>query len=113
MLRIVTPTNRPVNQGAFEAAVQADDTGRFLTEHFQAKALYPKIQISGGSLTFSVPRISSILRSEFAYFHSEPFFHNSASDQLLGPALTGALTPGFQQVGTDPETGRPLNALPE
>ena len=108
VLRIVTPTKRPVSLGAFEAAVQAGDTGRFLTDHFQAKALYPKIQISGGSLTFGVPRISSILRSEFAYFHSEPFFHNSASDQLLGPALTGTLTPGYQQVGTDPDTGRPL-----
>ena len=46
------------------------------------------------------------MRSEFAYFHDEPFFHNSASDQILGPALTGDRTPGYHQVGTDPDTGQ-------
>ena len=105
-LRIVTPTNRPLNLGAFETAVQADETARFLADNFQAHVLYPKVQISGGTLTFSVPRFSSIIRSEFAYFHDEPFFHNSASDQILGPALTGDITPGYQQVGTDPGTGQ-------
>ena len=53
-LRIVTPTNRPIRLGAFEAAVQADETARFLADNFQAHALYPKVQISGGTLTFSV-----------------------------------------------------------
>ena len=108
MLRIVTPTNRPISRGAFEAAVNAGETSRFLVDNFQAHALYPKVQISGGTLTFSVPRFSSIVRSEFAYFHDEPFFHNSAADQILGPALTGDITPGYQQVGTDPATGQPL-----
>ena len=107
MLRIVTPTNRPIGLGAFEAAVQADETARFLADHFQAHALYPKVQISGGTLTFGLPRLSSIIRSEFAYFHDEPFFHNFASDQILGPALTGDITPGYQQVGTD-GTGQSL-----
>ena len=108
MLRIVTPTKNPINLGEFTTAVNTGDTSRFLVDHFQAHALYPKIQISGGTLTFSVPRISGIVRSEFAYFYAEPFFHNSAPDQILGPALSGEITPGYQQVGTDPVSGQPI-----
>lgn len=108
MLRVVTPTGRPIRQGAFERAVNAGQTSQYLTENFQANVLYPKVQISGGTLTFSVPRISSVVRSEFAYFHDEPFFHNSRSDQILGPALSGGVTPGYMRIGTDGSSGEAL-----
>jgi hypothetical protein len=48
------------------------------------------------------------VRTELAYFYAEPFFPNSAPNQILGPALTGRVTPGYKQVGTDPLTGKAL-----
>ncbi|MBI3300611.1 MAG: hypothetical protein HYZ72_00815 [Deltaproteobacteria bacterium] len=120
-LRIVTPVKAPgtppgqsspmappINLGEFEAAVKAGQTSRFLVDHFHANVLFPKIQISGATVSFSVPQLYAVVRSEFAYFYAEPFFLNSASNQILGPALTGRVTPGYKQVGTDPRTGKAL-----
>ena len=66
------------------------------------------MQISGATVSFSVPKLSAVVRSEFAYFYAEPFFLNSAPNQILGPALTGNVTPGYRQVGVDPASGQPL-----
>lgn len=108
-LRVMTPTKKPpINLGEFEAAVRAGQTARFLVDHFNANVLFPKVQISGATVSFSVPRLYAVVRGEFAYFYAEPFFLNSAPNQILGPALTGQITPGYRQVGTDPVTGAPL-----
>lgn len=55
-----------------------------------------------------MPQLSAVVRSELAYFYAEPFFLNSAPDQILGPAITGTVTPGYRQVGIDPANGKPL-----
>jgi hypothetical protein len=119
-LRIVTPTTAPlakgetratadpINLGDFEAAVREGRTSRFLVDRFHANQWFPKMQISGATMSFSVPQLSAVVRSEFAYFYAEPFYLNSAPNQLLGPALTGRITPGYRQVGADPVSGKPL-----
>lgn len=120
-LRIVTPVKAPgtrpgqsspmappINLGEFQTALATGQTSRFLVDHFHANVLFPKIQISGATLSFSVPRLYAVVRSEFAYFYAEPFFLNTAPNQILGPALTGRVTPGYKQVGTDPLTGKAL-----
>ena len=108
VLRIVTPTNRPVGLGAFESAVQAGDTGRFLTEHFPGQGAVSENTDQRRLTHFQCPAPLVHSPQRVRLFSLRAVFHNSSSDQLLGPALTGALTPGYQQVGTDPETGRPL-----
>jgi hypothetical protein len=80
----------------------------YLVDHFHANIMFPKMQISGATMSFSVPSLYAVVRSEFAYFYAEPMFLNSAPNQLLGPALTGQVTPGYRQVGSDPVTGKPL-----
>ncbi len=120
-LRVVTPVKAlgtrpgqsspmapPINLGEFQAALASGQTSRFLVDHFHANVMFPKMQISGATASFSVPRFYAVVRSEFAYFYAEPFFLNSAPDQLLGPVRTGQVTPGYRQVGTDPVTGKPL-----
>ncbi len=110
-LRIVVPTRAgspPIDLGEFETAVSEGKTSRFLVDHFHANQWFPKMQISGGTLSFSVPQLSAVVRSELAYFYAEPFFLNSAPNQLLGPALTGKVTPGYRQVGVNPVTKKPL-----
>jgi len=112
-LRIVTPTRAktpPLNLGEFQAAVAAGPAplSRFLVDHFHANVLFPKIQISGATVSFSLPRLYAVVRGEFAYFYAEPFFLNSAPSQILGPALTGRVTPGYRQVGTDAVSGKAL-----
>jgi len=101
------PENPPINLGEFQAALASGQISRFLVDHFQANVMFPKIQISGATMSFSVPRFYAVVRSELAYFYAEPFFLNSRGNQLLGPAITGRVTPGYKQVGTDP-TGKPL-----
>jgi len=103
-----SPMAPPINLGEFQAALASGQTSRFLVDHFHANVMFPKIQISGATMSFSVPRLYAVVRSEFAYFYAEPFFLNSASNQILGPAITGQVTPGYRQVGTDPLTGKPL-----
>ena len=110
-LRVVTPTRAgtpPINLGAFQDAVANGQTSRFLVDHFHANQWFPKVQISGATLSFSVPKLSAVVRSELAYFYAEPFFLNSAPNQILGPAITGTITPGYRQVGIDPVNGKPL-----
>ncbi len=119
-IRVVTPTTAPlakgetaatalpINLGEFETAVKAGKTSRFLADHFHANQWFPKMQISGATVSFSIPSLSAVMRGEFAYFYAEPFYLNSAPNQILGPALTGKITPGYRQVGVDPATGKPL-----
>jgi hypothetical protein len=110
-LRVVTPTRaggQPIDLGEFEAAVAAGKTSRFLVDHLHANQWFKKVQISGGTMSFSVPQLYAVVRSEFAYFYAEPFYLNSAPNQLLGPALTGNITPGYRQVGVNPTTGKAL-----
>jgi hypothetical protein len=102
------PLASPINLGEFESAFRSGQLSRFLVDHFQANVMFPKIQISGATMSFSVPQLSAVVRSEFAYFYAEPFFLNTAPNQILGPVLTGQATPGYKQVGTDPTTGKPL-----
>ncbi|MGE0682905.1 MAG: DUF1302 family protein [Candidatus Binatia bacterium] len=103
-----SPRNPPINLGEFEEAVRMGQTSRYLVDNFHANVMFPKVQISGATASFSVPQLYAVVRSEFAYFYAEPFFLNSASNQLLGPVLTGQVTPGYKQVGTDPVSGKPL-----
>ena len=103
-----SPKNPPIDLGEFEEAVRTGQTSRYLVDNFHANVMFPKVQISGATASFSVPQLYAVVRSEFAYFYAEPFFLNSAPDQILGPVLTGKVTPGFKQVGTNPNTGKPL-----
>ena len=112
-LRVVTPTRAkapPLNLGEFQAAVAAGPAplSRFLVDHFHANVLFPKMQISGATVSFSLPPLYAVVRGEFAYFYAEPFFLNSAPSQILGPALTSRVTPGYRQVGTDAVSGKAL-----
>jgi Protein of unknown function (DUF1302) len=100
-----SPMAPPIDLGEFQAAVAAGQTSRFLVDHFHANIMFPKVQISGATASFSVPRFYAVVRSELAYFYAEPFFLNSASNQLLGPVITNTVTPGYRQVGTNPTTG--------
>ena len=117
LVRIMTPEVRhpiskvrpPINLAEFAAEVAAGRTSRFLGDHFAANLFFPKIPISGASASFSVPRFDAVVRSEVAIFWREYFFKNSGPRNLLGPVLTGGqITPGYKQVGVDPETGSPL-----
>ncbi len=118
MLRVVTPIKAPgtkpgqaspqappIDLGEFQAAVAAGQTSRYLVDHFHANVMFPKMQISGATASFSVPQFYAVVRSELAYFYAEPFFLNSAPNQILGPVITGKVTPGYKQVGTNPTTG--------
>ena len=111
-LRIVTPaTAAPLRLSEFRDATQRGEFGRYLFDHFQANVLFPKTQISGATLTFGLPSLSAIIRSEFAYFYAEPFFKNSASDQLQGPVAdlaNFALTPGYSQVPCPPSVSNDI-----
>jgi hypothetical protein len=110
-VRTVTPTRAggaPIDLGEFESAVAAGKTSRFLVDHFHANQWFPKVQISGGTMSFSVPQLYAVVRSEMAYFYAEPFFLNAAPSQILGPVQTGRVTPGYRQVGVNPTTGKPL-----
>ena len=104
-VRLVTPASGPpLRLSEFQAADRDGNTGRYIFDNFQANVLFPKIQISGASLTFGLPKLSAIIRSEFAYFYAEPFFKNSAPDQLLGPVAdsNNPITPGYSQVACPP-----------
>jgi hypothetical protein len=110
LVRIMTPEKRdPINLAEFEAAVTEEMASRFLVDHFAANLFYPKIPVSGATASFSVPSLYSVVRSEVAVFWREPFFRNFGSANLLGPVFTDReITPGFKQVGVDPQTGSPL-----
>jgi hypothetical protein len=111
MVQVVTPKRKPpVNLAEFDAAVAAENTARFLVDHFQAHVRYPKIAISGATASFGLPSLYSVVRSEVAVFWREPFFKDSGPSNLLGPVLTtdGQITPGYTQVGVDPTSGSPL-----
>jgi hypothetical protein len=117
-----SPVAPPINLGEFQTALAGGsvpfcppvgDPARqqflncYLVDHFHTNVMFPKMQISGATMSFSVPSLYAVVRSEFAYFYAEPMFLNSAPSQILGPALTGQVTPGYRQVGTDP-TGKAL-----
>lgn len=105
-VRVVTPeTAPPLRLSEFQEASRRDETGQYLFDNYQVNVLFPKVQISGATLTFGIPQLSAIVRSEFAYFYAEPFFKNSAPDQLFGPVAdlnTFMLTPGYRQVPCPP-----------
>ena len=107
--RVVTPTGgSPLRLSEFRQAAQQGEVGRYLFDNFQTNILFPKVQISGATLTFGLPSLSAIVRSEFAYFYAEPFFKNAAPSQLLGPIADPdnfALTPGYSQVACPPSVG--------
>lgn len=110
LVRIVTPSIKPaVNFAEFDAAVAAGNTARFLADRFQANVLYPKIAISGATVSFPLSRFNAVVRSEVAVFWREYLFKNSGPLNLLGPVLTdGQITPGYRQVGVDPVNGAAL-----
>ena len=107
--RVVTPAGgSPLRLSEFRQAAQQGEVGRYLFDNFQTNILFPKVQISGATLTFGLPSLSAIVRSEFAYFYAEPFFKNAAPSQLLGPIADPdnfALTPGYSQVACPPSVG--------
>jgi hypothetical protein len=43
----------------------------------------PRVQVSGGTTTFAVPSLYSVVRSEFAYFKGEPRFRQSEIDPFV------------------------------
>lgn len=49
----------------------------------QAVQKAPLTQVSGASMTFALPSLYSILRSEFAYFHNEARFTQSSVDPFV------------------------------
>ncbi len=53
-------------------ALKGINTPRF-ENPILAEVLSPRVPISGGSLTFPVPRWYAIVRSEIAYIHNQPF----------------------------------------
>ncbi len=107
LVQTVTSYGRPVNLAQFEAAVDGGETSRFLVDNFQANVRFPKIAVSGATASFSVPRLDAIVRSEVAVFWREYFTKNFGPNAILGPALEGEITPGFRQVGVNPD-GSPL-----
>ncbi len=129
MVRVMTPETTPsisnravtpcpigdkfcINLADFDRAVtggEENGTSKYLVDNFVANLFYPKIAISGATASFSVPSLYTVVRSEVAIFWREPFFKNSHFRNLIGPVDSGGqITPGFRQIGVDPETGSPL-----
>lgn len=54
--------------------------GRYSVRAYQKKQ---QVQVSGGSMTFALPSLYSILRSEVAYFKDEPRFSQSGLDPFI------------------------------
>lgn len=67
-----------------------------------ADVLTPRVAISGGSLTFPVPRWYTILRSEFAYFHKESFNRQGRGRSI--DAIGGPGTPGYARLVEEENT---------
>ncbi len=110
--RVVTPTGgSPLRLSEFRQAARQGEVGRYIFDNFQTNILFPKVQISGATLTFGLPSLSAIVRSEFAYFYAEPFFKNASPSQLLGPIADPdnfALTPGYSQVACPPSVSNDM-----
>jgi Protein of unknown function (DUF1302) len=61
-----------------------------------ARALSPRVPITGASLSFPVPSLASIVRSEVAYNHGEPFNRQGRGSAKDANALPG--TAGFRRL---------------
>jgi hypothetical protein len=62
----------------------------------QAFQRFPRVQISGASMTFPVPSWYSIVRSEFAYFRGEPMNRQGTGDTGDSTAAPGSA--GFRRL---------------
>jgi hypothetical protein len=53
--------------------------------YYSAQAIQtaPTVQITGGSATFALPQLYTVVRSEAAYFHDEPRFSQSNIDPFI------------------------------
>jgi hypothetical protein len=53
--------------------------------YYSAQAIQsaPTVQITGGSATFAVPQLYTVVRSEAAYFHDEPRFSQGTLDPFI------------------------------
>ena len=60
-----------------------DPNNRHCGTPVHAFATAPKVQVSGASTTFAVPRFYSVVRSEIAYFKGEPAFTQGTLDPFL------------------------------
>jgi hypothetical protein len=82
------------------------NTARFGNE-IQAVQRFPRVPITGASLTFPVTRYYTVVRSEAAYFQGEPMNRQgrgNSADSLFGPG-----TPGFRRLQAQDNTEGGLN----
>jgi hypothetical protein len=71
-----------------------DPTGYYSAQAIQTA---PLVQVSGGSATFALPQLYTVVRSEAAYFHNEPRF----TQQNLDPFIFAFFFPNEQGEPTE------------
>jgi hypothetical protein len=74
-------------------ACSPDGSNRTCGAPTHTLASAPKVQVTGASATFAVPKFYSIVRSEFAYFKDEPAFTQGQLDPFVNHRnpVTGVL----------------------
>jgi hypothetical protein len=72
---------------------------------------FPRVQITGGSLTFPITSLYTIVRSEVAYFRGEPMNRQGkgSSFDSFAPLSTGIGTPGTKRLRAFDNTEGGLN----
>jgi uncharacterized protein DUF1302 len=94
------PTD-PLNPGqaGFPGAPNLIVPNSNATPFYSAQAIEspPKVQVTGGSATFALPALYSVVRSELAYFHDEPRY----SQANLDPFIYGYFFNGQECRGED------------
>jgi hypothetical protein len=68
---------------------------RYSVRAFQTKQ---QVQVTGGSMTFALPSLYSIIRSEIAYFKDEPRFSQSSLDPFVYHYFSTDANGNFQQI---------------
>ena len=64
-----------------------------------ARETAPLVQVTGGTTTFAVPSLYSVVRSEFAYFRDEPRFRQSHIDPFMFTNFPGSPSTGGRDIG--------------
>jgi hypothetical protein len=100
------PGVRFVLPGARDCGGSTGNTARFCNPII-AWQEFPRIPVSGASVTFPVPQWYTIVRSEAAYFQDEPMNRQGRGDANDTFALRG--TPGFRRLRAENNTEGGLN----
>lgn len=92
-VRVVTPeTAPPLRLSEFQEASRRGETGQYLFDNYQVNVLFPKVQISGATLTLASPNCRPLSVASLPIFMPSRFLRTqrqiSCSDPL--PISTGS-----------------------